>query len=772
VRFLVAPSKERAPRVPAAVLQGTGWVLWGQYAMILSGALLVHVVTDSPAMMFAAVVACLAHALIVGGSDRVLLPPAMSNILAACAFAWIIWEMRAPRQVLPHSVARFLVIVLMVKLYGRRDTGALRLSQFALLAVLLAVSREGVRLSFLWAFLLCLGSMGLSTMSLSLVPWASGARSQPDVPRARDVISGGWAPCLAVLICAAGLFVGFPRSESHRGTLGVGSGGQLVTGYTGEVSLRHVGKVRETSEETLRVRFVAGDVDEDLATSVVPPRFLLRGASLVRYKHGKWSAEPKLLRIAYSLNYLGNREIAHPYFLLKAENGVATQSIRQYIKPGLSGGRTPMALYLPTEVNGSARPIVPVSQKIRLSEQSIAAGYEVLSLVPTPTLERLKDAVAPERAMPWEIMWEVPPEIEPVLRDAIKQIKAEMKPTTDFERVQAVMKYLRDPNRFSYTLDLPPFGDGDPLAAFLQTTHRGSCQQFASAMVLILRAWGLPARLVAGYKCNNFDPETEWYVCRGRDAHAWVDVFFNEIGWLEFDPTPGYSTGASPGADSGSGRDKGWGWWRRMNDRWDAADSWVGRSWSRHVVRFSPTHQKHMHKFVSRNMIGTRDVCRGIVGRLWPKLQMSGAGAVAVVLGMSLAAVALIVFGVHTLSRWSHRDRSRASEGRRFYLTLMRILARHGLRRAPSTTPREFAAQIGMRLRAQTPDGALVADAVDTITDLYCRVRFGRHEMDTSDQSTVAESLHTVATAPRILWKAERGTRSVRMRSAERGTRN
>jgi transglutaminase superfamily protein/uncharacterized protein DUF4129 len=757
VRFLAATIEK--PTTPTPALLGGGWVLWSHYALVLSGALLVHVVADSPGLLFVAVVACLGHALLVGGSARMLLPPAAANTLAMCACVWVAWEMRLPRQIMPHSVARFLVVVLMVKLYGRRDSASLRLSQFALLAVLLAVSREGLQVSFLWSFLLCLGSMALSTMSLSLVPWASGARSRPDAPRVADVAMGGWAPCLAVVICAAGMFAGFPRFGAHGGTLGVRSRGPLKTGYTGEVSLRHVGEVVETSEEALRVRFVDGNERAEIAKPVAPPRFLLRGATLVRYRYGKWSSQARELHtISEEAGWYW--PMANPDYPLRFGNKVATQLIRQYVEPGLKGDNgVGMSLYLPLSVNDTRQPIVPVSQNIRLKRRRIETAYQVLSLVPVRDSESLKDAVAPERTEIWSLMWDVPKGIRPVLQQVIEEIEVESLPTTDYERVQAVLQYLQDPARFTYTLNLPPFGDGDPLVAFLQTTRRGSCQQFASAMVLILRTWGLPARLVAGYRCDNYNPATGWYVCRGRDAHAWVDVFFNDIGWVEFDPTPGGSAGGGLGLGSGRNHDDAWAWWRQISVRLDMADSWVGRSWDDHVVRFGPAHQRKMHRFFAKRMVDTRDVCRGIIGRLWPRVNVSHAGAVALVAGGLLAGIALVVVGVYALSRWSRRDHGRAARGRRFYRTLLRMLERRGLRRAPSTTPREFAALVGTHLRAQPVDGAFVADAVDTITELYCRVRFGRYVVSADEQNRIAESLRAVAAAPRGLWRNTRRKR-------------
>ncbi len=80
-----------------------------------------------------------------------------------------------------------------------------------------------------------------------------------------------------------------------------------------------------------------------------------------------------------------------------------------------------------------------------------------------------------------------------------------------------------------------------PLVDFLFGSRRGFCQQFAGAMAVMARSLGIPARVAVGYTGGRYDSGTDRWVVLDRDAHSWVEVWFPEIGWIPFDPTPGRS---------------------------------------------------------------------------------------------------------------------------------------------------------------------------------------------------------------------------------------
>jgi transglutaminase-like putative cysteine protease len=117
---------------------------------------------------------------------------------------------------------------------------------------------------------------------------------------------------------------------------------------------------------------------------------------------------------------------------------------------------------------------------------------------------------------------------------------------TQYDRVVAVARHLW--RHYRYDLTIPPQrGDGDAVDYFLFEERRGYCEQFASAMAVLLRAAGIPARLVTGYTSGTLNPVTGLFEVRNSDAHAWVEVFFPGMGWVEFEPTPGFPETAALG---------------------------------------------------------------------------------------------------------------------------------------------------------------------------------------------------------------------------------
>jgi transglutaminase-like putative cysteine protease len=118
---------------------------------------------------------------------------------------------------------------------------------------------------------------------------------------------------------------------------------------------------------------------------------------------------------------------------------------------------------------------------------------------------------------------------------------------TAYDAVKAVEGHLRRDFRYN---ERPP-GRAVPLEAFLFEDRIGYCQQFSGAMALLLRMAGIPARVAAGFSPGSLNRDTGEYRVRDLDAHSWVEVWFNGIGWVPFDPTPA----AAPASSQSSGLD-------------------------------------------------------------------------------------------------------------------------------------------------------------------------------------------------------------------------
>jgi protein-glutamine gamma-glutamyltransferase len=112
---------------------------------------------------------------------------------------------------------------------------------------------------------------------------------------------------------------------------------------------------------------------------------------------------------------------------------------------------------------------------------------------------------------------------------------------TDYDAVRAIQDHLRSEYEYS---EFPP-RRSDPIAAFLFEDRIGYCQQFSGAMALMLRMAGIPSRVVSGFAPGTRERERDVFRVEDFDAHAWVEVYFNGIGWVAFDPTPSAAPASS-----------------------------------------------------------------------------------------------------------------------------------------------------------------------------------------------------------------------------------
>lgn len=115
---------------------------------------------------------------------------------------------------------------------------------------------------------------------------------------------------------------------------------------------------------------------------------------------------------------------------------------------------------------------------------------------------------------------------------------------TPYDKAVKIEAFLRT---YPYTLDLPSLPEGrDLVDYFLFDAPGGYCDYYASAMVVMLRAVGVPARLASGYARGAYDDERGAYRVLGSDAHSWPEVYFPGVGWVEFEPTAARPTLTRP----------------------------------------------------------------------------------------------------------------------------------------------------------------------------------------------------------------------------------
>jgi len=174
-----------------------------------------------------------------------------------------------------------------------------------------------------------------------------------------------------------------------------------------------------------------------------------------------------------------------------------------------------------------------------------ARQYRADSIYPVVTVEQLREA--PVNYPEWLLSryLQLPESVSERVRTLARDLTATQ--PTPYDRAVAIEQYLRE---FPYNLSVPTPGSSQEIADyFLFELQEGYCDYYATAMVVLARAAGLPARLVVGYVSGFYDSMAARYVVTEADAHAWPEIFFPGYGWIEFEPTGGRPPITRPTAD-------------------------------------------------------------------------------------------------------------------------------------------------------------------------------------------------------------------------------
>jgi transglutaminase-like putative cysteine protease len=251
---------------------------------------------------------------------------------------------------------------------------------------------------------------------------------------------------------------------------------------------------------------------------------------------------------------------------------------------------------------------------------------------------------------------------------------------------------------YAYTLT-PPLLDEDPIDQFLFDTRQGFCEHYAAAFVVLMRASGIPARVVTGYQGGEYNGVSDYMLVRQRDAHAWAEVHLPGEGWIRVDPTAAvapervslgigdFNRGQSalPLLDGDS---PAYEVWRSARQLWDAANY----EWSQWVLGYTPQRQRDLLSRLGLDSMNAAELAFALTGAL--ALMMGG-----------LAALLL------------RRQSPPGTPAMRAYAQFCARLARVGLAREPHEGPLEFAE----RVAAARADLALAARE---ISRLYALLRY------------------------------------------------
>jgi transglutaminase-like putative cysteine protease len=340
----------------------------------------------------------------------------------------------------------------------------------------------------------------------------------------------------------------------------------------------------------------------------------------------------------------------------------------------------------------------------------LMSDYQLVSR--TPVRNRLRyllsahTAVRPGRsedATILEAALQLPPDFNPRTRELARSLRAE-NPDGAALIAAALRHFSR--SKFTYTLS-PPLLGRDSVDEFLFDTRRGFCEHFASSFVFLMRAAGLPARVVTGYQGGEINPVDDYLEVRQSDAHAWAEVWVANQGWLRVDPTAtvapsrvqgGLAMAVPEGEPLPLALRPAFSWVREVRYRLDA----VNNSWNQWVLGYNPQRQKELLERL------------GMQSPDWHTMTI----AMSVLCGLLMLA----------LAGWALAQRGRLDPLQRAWERLSQKLAPAGLARKAWEGPLDYAERVGLA----RPE---LAAAVREIARDYCGLRYGAGQPAAPDKA-------------------------------------
>jgi transglutaminase-like putative cysteine protease len=565
-----------------------------------------------------------------------------------------------------------LAVVAAFRGFGGAEAGGAFLVITASLKALESHNRRDFRIVALLAFMLLAAafllehSLPLALYAVCLVWLATTAlliMGTPD-PEDRKLALRAARLLISALPIAIALFLLFPRLPGplfHFGGVRMAA----VSGLADSMSPGSIAGLAQSDEIAFRVHF------ED---AVPPPsQRYFRGPVFTHYDGESWL--PPRHRHSYRSGRFEHRGRPVHYRVLERSN--ATHFL--------------FALALPAEVSTRAR----LNARYELRARN-RLWHDVAFTAKSWPRYRAQPRSLPSAVRQANL--ELPANIDPRARALAEKWRRES------DSPQAVVQHALDYYRrkpFYYTLAPGLIRGDNRIDQFLFDKRRGFCEHYAGSFVFLMRAAGLPTRVVTGYAGGEVNPYDGWLVLRQLNAHAWAEVWMRGRGWVRVDPTSvipaaRVETSASGAVASGASRngtraDHGLGWQAR--NLWDATST----LWSRYVIGYDAGLQHHL-----LDTLG--------LGGLGPTLTAFLMAGVAVGAG-------LIVFMLGFVRRREQRE----DPARRLYERWCRGLARQGLRRRASEGPLDFSSRIE-RLRPR------FAASANEITTLYLRARYAGDE--------------------------------------------
>jgi hypothetical protein len=638
------------------------------------------------------------------------------------------------------AAIHLLLFAALVRLYSARTN-----RDYAFLAVLafasiLASAILTVETSFLISLAIFLVLAVSTFVALEIRRGSSGAVSpplEPGTPLAQRLTRALGLTSLLVavgtLIIGAVIFFLIPRfTTGYLSAMNLQP--TLMTGFSDNVTLGEIGRIKKNSAVVMRIR-VEGD----------PARaegIRWRGLALTDFDGRRWFT-PQHDPIIISPNSEGEFELLsaplhygefYPLRYTVLMEPIATDAI--FSAPRLQkihgrftsstdrGGDRRHSGYLMIDKTGSLFNPFHNDTKVR---------YEATSLLPIVPPAELRAASAPYPDIVRALYLQLPP-LDARIPKLAQQIVAGS--NNNYDKAANIERYLK--TRYGYTLDLTGPPAADPLPYFLFVRRAGHCEYFASAMTVMLRSLGIPARYATGFLPGEFNDVGGDYIVRASDAHAWVEAYFPGYGWITFDPTPAADQKPSSLLS-------------RLALYWD----WFQFAWSEWVINYDFSHQVTLAQNLQKSSHDWSERARQIYQQrqreamrlllaLDNRLEASPYFLPTVLVFLVALLVYLrgrpiIAYGFARLAMRARRGGNlTASLASLEYHEMLRLLERRGWKKGPSQTPLEFAAAI------RAPD---LSAPVAQFTELYQSARFGDHPARIEQMSAL---LHAIRDAVRI----------------------
>jgi transglutaminase-like putative cysteine protease len=494
--------------------------------------------------------------------------------------------------------------------------------------------------------------------------------------------------------------------------------GMLTTGFSDRVDLGAYGSIQSDPTIVMRISFQEGAVNPDRL-----PDLRWRGVAFDTFDGQTWSLRNPA-RTAVRRNRDGSFAVLPPRW------GAPFLTYEVFLEP------------IGTEVIFSLPRVVTVQG--RFATLAADAGEGLNLAAPPPSRLRYLAISQPPRFSGADLRrpvrgGEYPreiresylqlPEISPRLRALARELGAGAE--TPYAVARRVEAYLTE--NLAYSLDLRPDSDLDPLDDFLFERKAGNCEFFAAGMAILLRAQGIPARVVNGFQRGEWNEVGRYFAVRQRDAHSWVEVFFPKVGWATFDPSPRATFDQRTISQSG--------WAVKYFDA-------LRMRWNRYVIDYNVGDQAQVVMNLRRQSL----TFRRTIGRFWDLWSFQAWRAArrlwrqyGFIGGVLLAIVvaSVVLFRRAPLGRIGFRRVRARPRPVVFYERMIRLLARRGFARSPAATAREFAAALAGRPELQGP--------VSELTAHYERVRFGGEPPTPAEAARIAGLLRDLATAQRSL---------------------